>query len=252
MANKLTEDELVALYHRGADEMPNKTLDAAILLRAKQSCETSDTAISNNLNVMNAGVTELQSKNVVSITHQANRRGTHWLWSLSTAASVCLVALIYWQNSDQYHFESQSSIQQQLEISPVQSQSISIEGKPSREFEQQTPVLLRAKEFEADSIQPSAAAIKNAAQVMSPLHSDDIQQRKEQAKGSLAERQGAQPTTPKMLATPIFESRLIEVDELLDKGEIKQAKVVLTLLLTEHPGLKAHLSERQQALLANH
>ena len=110
MSDKLNDHDIVELYHQGAKEQPNEKIDASILSLAKQQHE---------------------KKNVIPINKKRFYRA--WYGQLSTAASLVIVAVLYFQNNNV--LEQSSDDTQQIQLLNEQSLDMNLRSEMQKDKE---------------------------------------------------------------------------------------------------------------------
>lgn len=195
MSDKLTSHDIASLYKRGATEQPSLQLDEQILKRAADDVTT----------------------NKVTPINKPKRFYQTWYGQLSTAASLVLVAVLYVQNTAQYH-------------------------QPTEAMEE-LPALADEQTALAPVASPEMMQLKQT------------QQRQQSEK--MAGRQFVAPSmTAKselLLELEVITAEVANtfkrIDTLIADGNTTAAKAQLSELLAAHPELKVHLTEQYKRLL---
>ncbi len=204
MSDKLTRHDIASLYKRGATEQPSSQLDEQILKRAADDV----------------------TANKVTPINKPKRFYQTWYGQLSTAASLVLVAVLYVQNTEQYHQPSELINKPQI-LNDQQSQVA-----PETVFE---VMETQASEHEHAEVKLKHTLKRSASQMAAP-------QLKLQSMDTDSE-------FLKLAAiTKSVANDFKVIDQLMIEGKTKVAKAQLKMLLTEHPELKAHLTDEYKKL----
>ncbi|NMM40024.1 hypothetical protein [Pseudoalteromonas arctica] len=202
MSDKFTNHDIASLYKRGATEQPSSQLDEQILKRAAD---------------------DVTANKVTPIT-KPKRFYQTWYGQLSTAASLVLVAVLYVQNSAQYH---QTSELNELKI---------LNDEQDATFE----------------IMPSEAQAQTQTQTMQ-LRQSQQRQRSEKMAGRQFEAQSMTAKSALLVELEIITENVANkfklIDTLIAEGDTTAAKAQLVELLVAHPELKVHLTEQYKQLL---
>ncbi len=207
MSDKLTSHDIASLYKRGAAEQPSAQLDEEILKRAADDV----------------------TANKVTPIHKPKRFYQTWYGQLSTAASLVLVAVLYVQNSAQYHQPSELN---ELQILNDEQDATA----PDAAFE----------------IMPSEAQEQAQTQTMQ-LRQPQQRQRSEKMAGRQFEAQSMTAKSALLVELEIITenvaNKFTRIDTLIAEGETTAAKAQLVELLAAHPELKVHLTQQYKQLL---
>ncbi|KPH93552.1 hypothetical protein AMS58_16830 [Pseudoalteromonas porphyrae] len=186
MTDKFTSNNIASLYRDGATEQPSSALDQQILQ-----------------NAVNAVQPKVKSKRFYQT----------WYGRLSTAASLMLVSLLYWQNTDQF---------------------TSVNDLPALEPDaniNSTPVIKRSERAAPASLLAEPMADELKLEVQTEL---------------LRSR-----SMKKQAPANDFAVTLKQVDMFLAKGQPEEAKLLLIELLEKYPEQKVQLAPKYKELLGN-
>ncbi|MEL0630265.1 hypothetical protein [Psychromonas aquatilis] len=202
MSDKLNDHDIVELYHQGAKEQPNEKIDASILSLAKQQHE---------------------KKNVVAINKKRFYRA--WYGQLSTAASLVIVAVLYFQNNNV--LEQSSDDIQQIQLLNEQSLDMRLRSEMQKDKEAATAYsqnkLIKATEKQQSEVSRALIMDQNlpSADSINPPNMSEIT------------------------------VELERINKLISNGNNQQATAALKLLLQKYPTLKADLTVPYLKLLDN-
>ncbi|KPH60760.1 MULTISPECIES: hypothetical protein [Pseudoalteromonas] len=186
MTDKFTSNKIASLYRDGATEQPSSALDQQILQ-----------------NAVNAVQPKVKSKRFYQT----------WYGRLSTAASLMLVSLLYWQNTDQF---------------------TSVNDLPALEPDaniNSTPFIKRSERAAPASLLAEPMADELKLEVQTEL---------------LRSR-----SMKKQAPANDFAVTLKQVDMFLAKGQPEEAKLLLIELLEKYPEQKVQLAPKYKELLGN-
>ncbi|MEM5551267.1 hypothetical protein WNY63_11065 [Pseudoalteromonas neustonica] len=186
MTDKFTSNNIASLYRDGATEQPSSALDQQILQ-----------------NAVNAVQPKVKSKRFYQT----------WYGQLSTAASLMLVSLLYWQNTDQF---------------------TSVNDLPAVESDaniNSTPVIKRSERAAPATLLAEPMADELKLEVQTEL---------------LRSR-----SMKKQAPANDFAVTLKQVDMFLAKGQPEEAKLLLIELLEKYPEQKVQLAPKYKELLGN-
>lgn len=255
MSDKLTDHDIASLYKKGANERPSEALDKHILQLAQQHS---------------------QSKKITPI-HKKRRLYQTWYGQLSTAASLVLVALLYFENSDTlynmpdaaddeiYSSDSLDEAIENLPTAPVSSKQQAVrlkqdktlqesirQEKVNREKAKQEKVKQaksRSQQAELKRYQMMQTQQLESAEISAEMQ--DVHQ-SEQLMQSSAETEALTKAKPQAFLTEAelkeIEQTFKQIETLINRGENDQAQKLLSRLNTAYPRLQKEFELRYQKL----
>ncbi|WP_299664178.1 hypothetical protein [uncultured Psychromonas sp.] len=272
MSDKLTDHDLISLYHQGAKEQPSTDLNSKILTLAEAQTnateqkveettvattrlgldkskpnKNSSTDIDSRLNNVTPLSEHLINHNTIknSTTNESPNKLPQkkplyktWYGQLSTAASLVLVGVLYLQNLQPMQsiapMSDKTSMQeqQQIEEQLLQRKSIQVESEALME-RAGNKIIMQSKRLSQEAPQFNTDSANN---------SDSINNAKE----NLMVDSSVATKSQKLNIT----NTLQQIALYLDKDEKEQADRLFNELLTNYPEMTKELTISYEALLS--
>ncbi|MEJ6078072.1 hypothetical protein MT391_05930 [Vibrio sp. 1-Bac 57] len=272
MSDKLTDHDLISLYHQGAKEQPSTDLNSKILTLAEAQTnateqkveettvattrlgldkskpnKNSSTDIDSRLNNVTPLSEHLINHNTIknSTTNESPNKLPQkkplyktWYGQLSTAASLVLVGVLYLQNLQPMQsiapMSDKTSMQeqQQIEEQLLQRKSIQVESEALME-RAGNKIMMQSKRLSQEAPQFNTDSANN---------SDSINNAKE----NLMVDRSVATKSQKLNIT----NTLQQIALYLDKDEKEQADRLFNELLTNYPEMTKELTISYEALLS--
>lgn len=272
MSDKLTDHDLISLYHQGAKEQPSTDLNSKILTLAEAQTnateqkveettvattrlgldkskpnKNSSTDIDSRLNNVTPLSEHLINHNTIknSTTNESPNKLPQkkplyktWYGQLSTAASLVLVGVLYLQNLQPMQsiapMSDKTSMQeqQQIEEQLLQRKSIQVESEALME-RAGNKIMMQSKRLSQEAPQFNTDSANN---------SDSINNAKE----NLMVDSSVATKSQKLNIT----NTLQQIALYLDKDEKEQADRLFNELLTNYPEMTKELTISYEALLS--